>query len=69
MNWKSAIRPACYVVAAAGQTLALGIKDGPMTWQDWARLVLSSLVASAVTLKALYDQEAEPLAKRDAEGI
>lgn len=69
MNSKAIIRPLVYVVASAGQTLALGIKDGPMTWQDWARLVLSSLVAAAVTLKALYDQDAEPLAKPKVDGI
>lgn len=48
-------RAVIYGVIAGGQTLMLGIKDGTMTAADWIRLAISSVVAVAIAVRALYD--------------
>lgn len=55
MMTKLQVRTILYGVIAGGQTLALGINEGPMTLRDWVQLTVSAIVAAAISIRALYD--------------
>ncbi len=55
MMTKLQIRAVLYGVIAGGQTLALGLNEGAMTVRDWIQLCVSSVVAAAISIRALYD--------------
>lgn len=68
MMTKLQVRTILYGVIAGGQTLALGINEGAMTVRDWIQLVVSSAVAAAISIRALYDTAPDAVpAKPEAE--
>jgi hypothetical protein len=60
------VRAVLYGIIAGGQTMMLGVKDGTMTTADWIRLFVSSVVAAAIAIKALYDTAPDNLPSKQS---
>ena len=56
MNKRDIFKGIIYFICGAGQVMAFGIPDtGDLTHTQWVKLIVSSIVGGAITLKALFD--------------
>ncbi len=55
MMTKLQIRTITYATIAGLQTMLLGLNEGVMTGRDWFQLIVSSVLAAAISVRALYD--------------